>query len=411
MRQPGGEGAVHRGIGRLVVVGALGAALAMSAQATPNRADACPAPKPLPAGVTKPRPGASPTQLANFLLSLPQRRPCDLGLFTSQFQPGPWPGLYPSGPAMQPLPRATPTEAHARSQVASFFEGSPNRAKALALFDRAAVEAKVPDPAIRAALVMLLGTAGEPAIEHFLRSPSYVAPRFGGLGVQQLGRASVRYSDRKVEIILNSRHMAEHPALLSSTVLHEILHHDPGMAGYPEEIILNWVGAAVHMQLLARHPTLARSRTELSRYLNDAALTVTNSRPRGSPRVAILAPKGAGVAPGSPQNAPDFWTFVHRVYEKNPTSGVEVAPAPSAFPSILRALLVQGAVPAKPVFSRNTAALMSRTNDTWLSPVDRLRVSVLLDLISVDEIVRYTGLTRAKAIATFRLAPILAAMS
>jgi hypothetical protein len=37
-------------------------------------------------------------------------------------------------------------------------------------------------------------------------------------------------------------------------------------------------------------------------------------------------------------------------------------------------------------------------------------VSVLLGLVSMDEIVKYTGMPRAKAIATFRLAPILAAM-
>jgi hypothetical protein len=303
----------------------------------------------------------------------------------------------------------TPTEARARSQVAAFFQGSPRRAAALALFDRGTVEAKVPDPAIRAALVLLVGTAGEPAIQHFLRSPSYVSPRFGGLGVQQLGRASIRYSDRKIEIILNARHMAEHPALLSSTLLHEILHHDPAVAGYPEEIILNWVSAVVHLQLVARHPALARSRTELSRYLNDSVLTIVNSRPRGSPRIAILVPRGAGVAPGSPKDAPDFWTFVHRVYEQNPTSSAQVAPAPPAFRAIVQALLARGAAPAKPQYSRKTAALFSKMNDTWLSPVDRLRVSVLLGLVSVEEIVRYTGLTRSKAIATFRLGPILAA--
>jgi hypothetical protein len=37
-------------------------------------------------------------------------------------------------------------------------------------------------------------------------------------------------------------------------------------------------------------------------------------------------------------------------------------------------------------------------------------VSLLLGLVSMEEIVKYTGLTRTKAIAMFRLAPILAAM-
>jgi hypothetical protein len=49
-------------------------------------------------------------------------------------------------------------------------------------------------------------------------------------------------------------------------------------------------------------------------------------------------------------------------------------------------------------------------NDTWLSPVDRLRVSVLLGLVSVEEIVKYTGVARERAVSMFRLAPILAVM-
>ena len=61
-------------------------------------------------------------------------------------------------------------------------------------------------------------------------------------------------------------------------------------------------------------------------------------------------------------------------------------------------------------FGLTTAQALSPLNDTWMAPVDRLRVSVLLGLVSLEEIVKYTGVTRAKAITMFRLAPILAAM-
>jgi hypothetical protein len=385
--------------------------VASSGQAAPNRSAACPPPKPLPANTKKPPGGATATQLANFLLALPQRKPCDIGLFTSQFQPGPWPGLYPDGPPMEPLPRTTPAEAQAHAQLTSFLAGSPAQAAALALFGRADVKAKMPDPTLRAALAALTGTAGEPAIEHFLRSPAYLEPRFGGLGVQQLGRASVRYSDRKIEIILNVRHQPEHPALLSSTVMHEILHHDPVAAGYPEEIILNWIAAAVHMQQLNRRPRLATSGTELSRFMNEWPLLLTNSRAPASSRIATVVPRGKGVAPGSPQNVRDFWTFMHKVYEKNPTSRAETAPAPPALRAILANLLAPRTAPKTPNFSMKTAQLFSKMNDAWLSPVDRLRISVLLGVLSVEEITAYTGLSRAKTIATFRLSPILAAMS
>ncbi len=381
----------------------------MAAQAGTELSAGCPPPKPLPSGVKPPK-GATAAQLATFLLALPQRKPCDVGLFTSTFQPGDWPGLYPDGPPMQPLPRTTPTEAKARSQLASFLTGSPVRGAALALFDRADVEARMPDPTLRAALAALRGTAGEPAIDLFLRNPLLVAPRFGGLGVQMLGRASiVGFPDRRTEIIVNVRHQAEHPALLSTTVMHEILHHDLVPASFPEEILLNTVAGVVHMQMLARRPTLATGGTELSRFMNEWALELTNSRAPGSHRIALVAPNGRGVAPGSPLDVPDYWTFVTNVYKKNPTRNEAVAPAPSAFRAILAKLLAPEAMPKTVTFSKKTAQLFSRMNDTWLSPVDRLRVSVLLGLVSVEEIVRYTGLSRAKAISTFRLAPVLAA--
>ena len=68
------------------------------------------------------------------------------------------------------------------------------------------------------------------------------------------------------------------------------------------------------------------------------------------------------------------------------------------------------ALPTPLLFDKRTANLFSRMNDRWLPPVERLRVSVLLGLISMEEITAYTKLSRAKATAKFGLAPILAAM-
>ena len=66
----------------------------------------------------------------------------------------------------------------------------------------------------------------------------------------------------------------------------------------------------------------------------------------------------------------------------------------------LRHLLRPGvAIPAPLMFDERTASLFSRMNDRWLSPVERLRVSVLLGVISLEEITAYTKLSRAKATA------------
>lgn len=348
---------------------------------------------------------ASPTALANTVLALPQRKPCDVNLFTSKFQPGDWPGLYPEGSPMQPAAGAVPSEAQVRSQLATFLGGSSGGAATLGLFDRADVKTKLPDPTLRAALLSLRGTVAEPVIEYLLtRTTDSAPPRFGGLGPQALGRSAGAPGQSRTQIILNVRHRSEHFALLGPIFAHEILHHDL-QANYPEEVILNALTAVVHMQLVSRHPELATSGTELSRYMNEWVLEFMNSRAPGSSRSAIVVKGGKGVALGSGRNAPDFWTFWTKVYRGQIRGGtLDTLPAPPVFATVLRKLLASGVAIAKPPrFSRKTAELFSRLNDTWLSPVERVRISVLLGLVSVDEIVRATQLTRLQAVKTFRL--------
>ena len=388
-----------------------GVVTAAGARAATDRVAAC-APKPRPALVKKPPAGASATQLANFLIALPQRKPCDVNRFTSEFLPGPWPGLYPEGSpmalAVDPTPGVPHDEAKVRAQLAAFLKGSGNEAAALALFNRADVRRKVPEPTLRAALVSLRGTAAESVIEWYVsKDTTRVDPRFGGLGVRNIAR-SAGYPPNQ-EIIFNVRYAGEHFALLSAFFAHEILHHDVKLTA-TEEVILHALTAVVHMQLLSRHPDLATSGTELARYTNDFVLLFVNSRVPGSAKSAIFAPTGRGTAPGSARSQRDFSSYAKEWglggLSMSPTDST---PAPPVFATVLRRLLAPGVAIPKPLtYSRKTAELFSKLNDTWLSPVDRLRVSVLLGLVSVDEIVKYTGLTRAKAIATFRLAPILA---
>jgi hypothetical protein len=383
-----------------------------SAGAAPQQVAACPSPKPLPVSLKRPPAGASATQFANFLLALPQREPCDVSRFTSTFFDG-QPGLYPEGRPMQAVARAAaPTEAQVRPRLAVFLQGSTSRAAALQLFDRADVKAKVTDPTLRAALVSLHGTVAEPLIAFFLRAASAELPRFGGLPVTVLGRASVVGAEpRKIQIIINVRFQGDHFALLSAVFAHEILHHDVA-TNNAEEVLLNALTAIVYMQLVNRRPELSALDTELSRNMNDYALEWTNSRTPGASRSAIIAPAGKDVAPGSRKSTPDFWTIISNQYVGQIRGGTaEVVAAPPVYATVLRKLLAPGASIAKArVYSRATAQLLSRLNDTWLTPADRLRVSVLLGLVSIEEIVKYTGLTRPEAVAQFRLAPILAAM-
>jgi len=210
-------------------------------------------------------------------------------------------------------------------------------------------------------------------------------------------------------VIFARRYQSEHFALLSGIFAHEILHHD-----FPtsptEEVLLHAVNDTVHMQVLSRHPELAKGSTELARSMNSDALWFINSRAPGASKSAIVVPRGRGTAPGSAKSRRDFYAHgkdFHRLgHDARPEDNT---PAPPVLTAVLRKLLVPGTSLPKPLtYSKKTAQLFSKMNDTWVSPVDRLRVSVLLGLVSVDEIVRYTGLPRARAISTFTLAPILA---
>lgn len=392
--------------GALLLIAAAGLALSASAHARTGRTAACAAPKKLPASFKRPAASASPAKLARFLLSLPQRKPCDVNLFTSTFADGEN-GLYPEGSPMVPAATPAPSEAEIRAQLDAFLQGNPERSDALRVFDDPGAKAKIPSPSIRAALAALHGTAAETAID-LLFGDGY-SMRFGGIPYQQLIAMVIGNTGSRM-VHFNRRYELEHFALLTGVVAHEILHHDTSNPRV-EEAILNATTALVHMQLLSRHPELAHTGTELSRQLNDLVLLLVNSRMPGSSRIALVAPAGKGIAPGSARSQPDLLTFFLKreilIGDRSATS----APAPDAFAPTLRQLLGPGvAIPQPLLFGTPTAKLFSRMNDRWLPPVERLRVSVLLGLVSMEEITAYTKLSRAKATAKLGLAPILAAM-
>lgn len=387
-------------------------AAALTGGAAGERVAACPTPKLLPASLKRPPAGASATQLANFVLALPQRKPCDVTLFTSRFdaRTPPVPAFYPDGSVMKPAAGPVPTEASVRIQLIEHFDGSTLKPSALALFDRPDLKAKLPDPTLRAALASLRGTIAEPVIGNFLSRSYSVAPRFCNCLPNKLGIAAATDSGRV--IFFNARYQYEHFAAFSGILAHEILHQFPTSATPAEEVLLNTMTALVAMQILNRQPELARIGTELTRYMNDWRLMLINSRAPGSSRSAVVAPNGKGTAPGSALSRPDLWQhaayfhFLGRAADPAATR-----PAPPVLATVLRKVLAPGAaLPSPLTFGLKTSQALSPLNDTWMTPVDRLRISVLLGLVSVEEILKYTGLTRPKAIAAFRLAPILAAM-
>jgi hypothetical protein len=340
----------------------------------------------------------SAKQIANKVLKLSPRKPSDIDLFTSKFEPGGTEGIYPQGSAMAPASGTPLTEAQARSRLKSYLQdqlhhdsGKVNAA--LALFDRQSTKAAIPDPQIRAAFVGMKGTVLQPTIDHFLNSGKFVPIGYGGVPIGAVASSS----GLPRQIVVSRRYQSEDFRYLIGIMGHEVLHDDASTTR-AEEAILNSLTGMTYMQVLLRHPELAYKGTELSRVMDDEALLFLNTREKGASNSEVYAPTGKGVAPGGSTHVPDIWTFF----------GGDSATSPGSppFGQITRSL----GLPKASKFSLVTAKTFAHLNDKWLSDVGRLQISVLLQLVSVKTIADKANLSRSKAISKLHLRPYLDAI-
>jgi hypothetical protein len=274
------------------------------------------------------------------LLAAPPRQPTDLNLFSSNVLFGE-PGIYPQGTPMEPAPGPAVTEEAAVAALAAIGVWRPEAR----LTQRVLVE-RVPDPGPRAGLLALSLTVAAPAVDLFVAGMMSVdtirlAPTASPGRV--VGPAAEDPSaDGSGVRAVNERYRAEIPTLLAGSLAHDLLWSGPG-AGQYEEVVLHAIVALVHLQLLARDPSLARTGTELARRQNSLAIALVNSRHPGSAELALRAPDGPGTIPGGAPNmqTPDFWSIPF----------VSGPPEPADAPPLLHAVLelASGAVPPRPL--------------------------------------------------------------
>ena len=334
-------------------------------------------------------------QLANKVLKRDPRKPSDIDLFTSKFQFGVQ-GFYPAGSSMSPASGPVLTEPRVRTRLKTFLNGQFNNDgrkvnAALALFDASDTKGLIPEPTLRAAVIGMKGTLLQPTINYLLNGGAFSQVRYGGVS-NPTAVAQVTGST----VIVNRRYDREDFRYLIGTMGHELLHDDNSVPG-AEEAILNSLTAMTYVQVLRKHPERAHTGTELARQLNTFALLFLNSREHGSSNSEVNAPTGRGVAPGSPRNEPDIWSIF---------DGSGTSPAPAPLGQITRSL----GLPVATNFSLSTAKGFQNLNDKWLSDVGRVQVSVLLQMVSVQEIAKISGLTRGQVKRKLRLGPYLDAI-
>jgi hypothetical protein len=340
---------------------------------------------------------------AEEVLARPPRPPSDPNLFASNTLFG-QPGIYPDGTPMVPAAGDAPTTELARSHLASVLAAREvDRAttdETLRRFDDANLAGAVPDAGVRAALLLLRGTLAAALVDGFpertdARSLRYGVPASPG---RVVGPAATGDPADPADRVVNDRYQAEHPALVAPSLAHDLLWH-PGLTGHAAETVLHAIVAMVHVQLVAAMPALAHTGTELARRQSSLAITLLNSRPPGSARVALCAPDGTGTIPGGAPGMQtiDFWSV--------PFAPVGDDDVPVLFERVLDALVPEATPRPVPLrFDERLGPwLTTAMDDRWLPIRDHVRASVALGLLDLQDIANLACVSLDDVAAAFGL--------
>ncbi|MHB1140064.1 MAG: hypothetical protein ACYC2O_13995 [Microthrixaceae bacterium] len=323
---------------------------------------------------------------ARTLLERAPRHPLHPEYFSSNTLFG-QPGIYPGGAPMVPASGDPLGEADARDLLRDLLaDGADDEAVgfALAWFDDAGLRDRVPDPSVRAALLLLSGGPAEPVLHAFLAGSAAVhALRLGrpdGEG-RIVGRpADATATDDDRSRVVNERYGAEHPAVLAPSLAHALCHHGD-RACNAEEATLHGLLAAVHTWWLSARPELARLGTELARRQASLTITLLNARSPGSPRASIRCPDGPGTIPGGNPalQCPDLWTIP---FTSLPTGRAELSVPEPVRDSLARLAAPTASAPPLTYDDALGAWLtVSLGEGEWFGPGPRARAARALGLL------------------------------
>ncbi len=294
---------------------------------------------------------------------------------------------YPDGPAL--------SEQETREALRTFLQRrfpcvSDRVLDGIRVYDDPVVEAKIPEPTLRAALAALTGTVGEPAIEYVIYRTPVTLIHFSvylvsGKGLPTNFAGVSQWPDNTVQIAIDPQYRFMPFAALSALLLHESMHTglDEFAAGLPEESVASSFEALVYMQMLLTDPSIASLPDDLTRYgENHEALVRLNSGPAGSDRLTLFVPgSDQNIDPLATEPLTEFFDYYGRYSVQN-DPGFETRGTPGS--PLLQALLANLAEPgsAPPVdanFDQSTLAFVDQ-NQGALSPAELIAVACILQL-------------------------------
>jgi hypothetical protein len=284
------------------------------------------------------------------------------------FGPPYYPGTQQAEPARGPDQATAAAELGQRAEQLVGARDAALVSRARQLYADPRLEQLVPHPALRAAVVSLLGTLAEPAIEWLLDGRRFALVDFGELDGTEIAQSQTG-ADGRQRIVVASRVAHEEPGLLSVVIAHEALHADDRVSDL-EELVASAFQALVHMEQLLADPALAEEQTELAQSTNAWVLIRFNTRAEGTPTLRLVLPDGGpSVLPGG-LDRPHFAAFFDPAAEPTPGN------------PYLAALVVAVAVAEPPPeldFAVETIELLD-AGQAVLSDDELLLVADLLDL-------------------------------
>ena len=218
------------------------------------------------------------------------------------------PPYYPEARAFAPAPGPRPSDAELLREAEALVAARDPLLvdRVAARFEDPDLVERVPDPALRAALVSLLGTVASGAVDWVATSPRFTRVEFGPVGAGRIGRSIGEPGGQR--IVIDSRFRNERPALLSVVLAHEAFHAD-GRASELEELVAVAAQSLVHMEQLLADPALAEERTELAQSTNAWVVIRLNTHRDGSSDLRlVLLDDGPSVLPGG-LGQPHFAAF------------------------------------------------------------------------------------------------------
>lgn len=303
----------------------------------------------------------SPFSPAQATLALRPFSPTNINFFTS--------GVYLDATAMIPASDDTLTEATALTGLDVFLAKRITNADSLQIahdaFSHALLVQKMPNPTLRAGLISLFGTLGEPAIGAITHGP--LGPiTFGTVPTGDYATVS---PDRSV--IIDQRYQSEAFSLFGPIFTRLSLQIDT-QTGRNEELTTSALLALVVMQQALTDSAVVQSGTELSRRLNTQMLARLNSGRAAFPNIGIEQIPDGEVFPNGQSVASYAAVFASLPDDITPAIGLLQT-------YLIRLASSNTSVPNAQTFNADVTTFLDQ-HQAVLSPDELIRIARILKL-------------------------------